>query len=65
MNPRWISSVQVARLLGVSRPTARKRLEDATVPGRVVYLGYPRIDRKVFESWLKKQGLAKPANRAV
>lgn len=59
MNDRWLSIGEVARLLHISRPTASKHLQSGEIPGRVVHLGYPRVERKVFEKWMDSKDRVK------
>ena len=54
MNARWITFEEAARVLGVSRPTARTLLASGEVPGLADHFGTARIDRVKFLDWLKK-----------
>lgn len=53
MNKRWISHEEIARALGVSRQTVHARLRSKAIPGQTKYLGMQRIDRAVFEEFLR------------
>lgn len=55
----WITIGDVARVLDISRPTARKRLLDRLVPGLKDHHGIPRVDRKTFEEWALSKDLLK------
>lgn len=52
---RWITIGEVAKRLHLSRPTVSKYLAEGRVPGRLVYLGYTRVEREVFEKWEKSK----------
>lgn len=56
MNDRWISHEEIAKRLGISRPTVADRLERGEIPGRVTHVGTQRVEREVFEKWAKSQG---------
>lgn len=51
MNKRWISHEEIAKRLGISRPTVHARLKDATIPGRSAFMGGFRVDRETFTAW--------------
>lgn len=55
MNERWITISEIAERLGLSRPTARKRLGDGDIAGLVAHLGYSRVERREYEAWEKTQ----------
>jgi len=56
---RWVSFSEVAKLLGCSRATARKRVLDKTIPGAATFLRRLRVDRMKFEKWLKTQPVSR------
>lgn len=52
---RWITIGDVAKDTNLSRPTASKYLHEGRIPGLVMYLGYPRVEREVYEKWSKSK----------
>lgn len=52
---RFVTVTEVARVLGVSRPTALKRLRSGEVPGLGVYFRRYRVSREVFDAWAKSE----------
>lgn len=59
MNERWITIGEVAQREGISRPTARKYLEDGSIPGAVMHFGFLRVERKAYETWADSKDLGK------
>lgn len=51
MNERWISHEEIAKRLGISRPTVADRLEKGHIPGREAFMGGFRVNRETFASW--------------
>lgn len=56
MNDEFITVGEVARVLRLSWPTAKKRLRSGEVPGLTRHYGIDRVQRQVFETWHEKQG---------
>lgn len=52
---RWISFSEISRVLGCARLTARKRVADGTIPGKILFLRQLRVERQAFEKWLETQ----------
>lgn len=49
----YIAFGEVAKALAISRPTARKKLQDGEIPGLVkLVFGEYRVNREIFEKWL-------------
>lgn len=53
----YVTLKEIAALLHVSRATAKRRVEEGTIPGKVTLFGRRRVKRQVFENWLKMQDL--------
>lgn len=51
MNKRWISHEEIARRLGISRPTVHAHLKKGCIPGREEFMGGFRVDRETFTAW--------------
>lgn len=60
MNERWVTIGEVAEKLGISWPTAKKRLLEGDIPGLVKHYGYSRIEKIDFEKWLAELKLSVP-----
>lgn len=56
MSHEFIAIARVAKLLKLSRPTARKRLATGEIPGLIKHHGITRVKRYPFEKWLLSQG---------
>lgn len=50
----FLSVAEVARVVGVSRPTAYRRLKSGEIPGWVKHFGHWKVSAKTFEKWVEK-----------